>query len=82
VENFSPKDLYKNSQTRFIAVDLAKKDFNLLEGEMAGLRELEIDESERHGTLRHLASVYDPDNQRIVPGLTQPAPASSISPIS
>ncbi len=74
VENFSPKDLYKNSQTRFIAVDLAKKDFNLLEGEMAGLRELEIDESERHGTLRHLASVYDPDNQRIVPGLTQPGP--------
>jgi phosphoenolpyruvate synthase/pyruvate phosphate dikinase len=73
-ENFSPKDLYKNSQMKFIAVDLAKEDVNLLEGEMAGLRELDIDEAERHGTLRHLASVYDPDNQRIIPGITSPGP--------
>jgi hypothetical protein len=73
-ENFGPKDLYKNSQTKFIAVDLAKKEFNLLEGEMAGLRELDIDEAERHGTLKHLASVYDPDNQRIIPGITNPGP--------
>jgi len=73
-DNFSPKDLYKNSQTRFIAVDMAKKEFNLLEGEMAGLRELDIDEAERHGTLNHLASVYDPDNQRTIPGITHPGP--------
>ncbi|NVO19178.1 MAG: pyruvate, phosphate dikinase [Bacteroidetes bacterium] len=73
-ENFSPKDLFKNSQTKFIAVDLAKKEFNLLEGEMAGLCELDIDESERHGTLKHLASVYDPDNQRIIPGITSAGP--------
>jgi len=59
---------------RFIAVELAKKEVNLLEGEMAGLRELDIDEAERHGTLKHLASVYDPDNQRIIPGITNPGP--------
>lgn len=74
VENFSPKDLFKNSQMKFIAVDLNKKDVNLLDGEMAGLCELDIDEAERHGTTRHLASVYDPDNQRIIPGLTHAGP--------
>lgn len=74
VENFSPKDLFKNSQTRFIAVDLAKKEVNLLEGEMAGLRELDIDEAERQGTMKHLGSVYDPDNQRVIPGITHPGP--------
>ncbi|MBK7212646.1 MAG: pyruvate, phosphate dikinase [Bacteroidales bacterium] len=73
-ENFSPKDLFKNSQTRFIAVDLAKEDVNLLEGEMAGLRELDIEEAEKHGTLKHLASVYDADNQRIIPGINNPGP--------
>lgn len=73
-ENFSPKDLYKNSQVKFIAVDLAKHDVNLLDGEMAGLRELDIDEAERHGTLKHLGSVYDRDNQRIIPGITSTGP--------
>lgn len=74
VENFSTRDILKNSQTRFIAVDLSKIEVNLLDGEMAGLCELEIDEAERHGTLKHLASVYDSDNQRIIPGLTHAGP--------
>jgi len=74
VEILTPKDLYKNSQVKFLAVDLAKSDVNLLEGEMAGLREMDIDVAERQGTLRHLASVYDPDNQRMVPGITTPGP--------
>jgi len=74
VEILTPKDLYKNSQVRFLAVDLAKSDVNLLEGEMAGLREMDIDIAEHHGTLKHLASVYDRDNQRLVPGITTPGP--------
>jgi hypothetical protein len=74
VEILTPKDLYKNSQVKFLAVDLAKSDLNLLEGEMAGLREMDIDVAESHGTLRHLASVYDRDNQRLVPGITTPGP--------
>ncbi|HOW31354.1 MAG TPA: hypothetical protein PLP88_07295 [Bacteroidales bacterium] len=41
---------------------------------MAGLRESEIDVAEHHGTMRHLASVYDPDNNRIIPGITHPGP--------
>jgi hypothetical protein len=74
VEILTPKDLAKNSQLKFLAVDLTKSDVNLLEGEMAGLREVDIDVAEGHGTLRHLASVYDRDNQRIVPGITTPGP--------
>jgi hypothetical protein len=70
----SPKDQFKNSQVDFIAVDLSKTDINLLEGDMAGLIQLDMYEAEKHGNLRHCASVYDIENQRIVPGLTQPGP--------
>jgi len=70
----TPKDQLKNSQLKFFAVNLGKKDINLLEGDTAGLSYLDIDVAENHGTLRHLASVYDIDNQRIVPGLTMPGP--------
>ncbi len=74
VEILTPKDLYKNSQVNFLAVDLAKSDVNLLEGELAGLREMDIDVAEKHGTLRHLASVYDDINQRMIPGITSAGP--------
>ncbi|MEI6060263.1 MAG: PEP/pyruvate-binding domain-containing protein [Bacteroidota bacterium] len=74
VEILTPNDLYKNSQIKFLAVDLAKSDVNLLEGEMAGLREMDIDIAESHGTMRHLASVYDRENQRLVPGITTAGP--------
>jgi hypothetical protein len=56
------------------AVDLKKKDIDLLEGDTAGLRRLDIDDAERHGTLRHCASVYNPENNAISPGLTQYGP--------
>lgn len=70
----SYKDLYKNSQVRFYAVDMAKRDLNFLEGENAGLITLEIADAERHGTLRHSASVLSPDNETIIPGLDAAGP--------
>jgi phosphoenolpyruvate synthase/pyruvate phosphate dikinase len=70
----SPKDQYKGSQVYFYAVDLKKENVNLLEGEDAGLRKLDIDDAERHGTLKHCASVYSIENNRIIPGLGQPGP--------
>ena len=70
----SPKDQHKNSQVRFFAVDLKKQEINLLEGELAGLTLLDIDEAERHGTLRHCASVYDAENNSIAPGINKPGP--------
>lgn len=70
----SPKDQYKSSQVHFYAVDLKKQEVNLLEGEDAGLRKMDIDDAEMHGTLKHLASVYMIDNNRISPGLNQAGP--------
>lgn len=70
----SAKDQIKNSQVHFYAVDLSKRDLNLLEGEDAGLIQLDIDECEKHGNLNHCASVFDIDNDRIVPGLSQGGP--------
>jgi len=70
----SHNDLYKNSQVHFYAVDLNKKDLNLLEGENAGLISLDISTAEEHGTLNHSASVLNTDNDTIVPGLDVPGP--------
>lgn len=74
LEIISQKDLYRNSQLWFYAVDMSDRELNLLEGENAGLRMLEVADSERHGTLNHLASVLNPDNDSITPGLDYPGP--------
>jgi hypothetical protein len=65
----SYKDTYKNSQVNFYAVNMAKQELNLLDGENAGLVVLDINDAERHGTLKHSASVLNPDNDIITPGL-------------
>jgi hypothetical protein len=70
----SQTDLYKNSQVTFYAVDMAKKEVDLMEGENAGLITLDISHAERHGTLKHSASVYNPDDDSIIPGLDSPGP--------
>ncbi len=70
----TPKDQYLNSQMYFFAVDLSKKEPNLLEGDTAGLARIEIDLAEEHGTIKHLASVYDIDQDIIHPGLGRPGP--------
>ncbi|MFN3555657.1 MAG: PEP/pyruvate-binding domain-containing protein [Bacteroidales bacterium] len=74
LEIYTPKDLFKNSQLHFYAIDMARQDLNLLEGEDAGLTKLEISVAEKHGTLKHSASVYDFSSERTMPGLTQPGP--------
>jgi len=74
LEIYTAKDLYKNSQLHFYAVDMKAKEINLLEGENAALVKLDIDKAEKHGNLNHCASVYDLTNERIVPGITQAGP--------
>lgn len=70
----SPKDQFLNSQTKFFAIDLKKKNPNLLEGDTAALIYLDIDEAEKHGNLKHCASVYDADTNTIHPGINRPGP--------
>lgn len=74
IDIVSQKDISKNSQVSFYAVDMNKDHINLLDGENAGLVKLDISDSERHGTLKHCASVYNPDNDSIVPGLDSYGP--------
>lgn len=74
LEIYSAPDMYKNSQLHFYAVDMRQKKFNLLEGEDASLVKLDIDLAEKHGTLKHCASVYDLTNERLNAGLTSPGP--------
>lgn len=74
IDVVSQKDLYKDSQVKFYAVDLTKKQPDILQGENAALTLLEISDAERHGTLKHSASVLNPDNDTITPGLDKPGP--------
>jgi len=70
----SAEDQLKGSQVRFYAVDLEKQHLNLLEGEEAGLRTMDIDDAEQQGTIQHLASVFSAENNRIIPGLNHAGP--------
>ncbi len=74
VDISSPKDLYKSSQVNFLAIDLDKKDINLVEGEDVGLAKLDIYDAEMHGALKHCASVYDPDGEVLYPGIDRNGP--------
>jgi len=70
----SLRDQLKTSQVNFYAADLARRELNLLDGEEAGLSKLDISVAESHGAMMHLASVYDPNNDRIEPGLAVAGP--------
>lgn len=74
LENYSTKDLYKNSQTEFYAVNLKERELDLRTGDEEGLSKLGIYDAEKHGTLKHLASVFDQNNNRVVPGIHKTGP--------
>jgi hypothetical protein len=68
------KDQIKNSQVKFYAVNLKKKQPNLLEGEMAGLTFKDLSVAEKYGTLTHCVSTYVPDSNKLYPGLAKQGP--------
>lgn len=70
----SIKDQVQNSQVQFYAVNLKNQNPDLLEGDTAGLSKLDIYDAEKHGTLKHCASVYDINNNTISPGIDKPGP--------
>ncbi len=69
IDTASTKDMVKNTQVDMLAVDLSKKNLDFVnDGEHAPLATLDIYEAEKHGTLRHCLSVYNPDNDSIEAG--------------
>lgn len=70
VSVYGIKDLLNSTQVKFYALNCSNLELDLLnKGELASLDLLDIEEAEKHGTLKHCASVYNPDNDRIEPGL-------------
>ncbi len=62
--------MVKNTQVDFLAVDLKQRSLDYVhDGEQAPLATLDILDAEKHGTLKHCASVYNPQNDTIEPGL-------------
>lgn len=75
VDTMSVQDMVRNTQVDFLAVDLRRQDLDYVhDGENAPLQTLDILEAEKHGTLRHCASVYNPQNDTIEPGLRSYGP--------
>ena len=75
VSNYSIKDLLNSSQVKFYALDCRNTEVDFLKnGELAALKLLDISEAEPHGTLTHCASVYNPNNDRLEPGLNSYGP--------
>ncbi|HZK98172.1 MAG TPA: PEP/pyruvate-binding domain-containing protein [Prolixibacteraceae bacterium] len=75
VNNYSIKDILNSSQVQFYALDSRIKEVDFLKnGELAALKLLDISEAEKHGTLSHCATVYNPNNDRIEHGLSTYGP--------
>ena len=76
LQNNSEKDIFKNTQTEFYAVDLSKEKIDFKKGETAGLIRLSISDAERinKDRMKHCLSVYNPDNNAIYPGIDKYGP--------
>jgi len=70
MEIIPPEELVRDSQKYFYAVDMNKQDFNLLDGDETTLFQVKIREAEKHGTLQHMTSMWDYENNRLIDGVT------------
>ena len=70
LEMSSLQSQLRDSQVEFMALDMINSEVDFCkEGSEANLQRLPISEAETHGVLKHLASVYDADNERMEAGL-------------
>lgn len=74
IDIVSMHDLVQNSQTEFYTINLKLSEPNILEGENASLVRLDLYDAEMHGTLKHIASVYNNENDTIEAGLSKEGP--------
>ena len=70
IESIPPEEMICDSQKYFYAINMEGKDFNLLDGDECTLNRMKIKEAEKHGSIQHLASVWDYQNNRMVDGLS------------
>lgn len=65
-----PSEQVKESQNFLYVVAMDKPSFNLLEGEDVTLVKMRINQAEKHGTLQHMTSIWDNENNRLIDGGT------------
>ena len=69
VSMYTTQSLLQTTQTQFYALDLTNTDPDFLaDGELAAVKMVDIYDAEEYGSLKHLASVYNADNDTIRPG--------------
>jgi len=65
IEIVSPEEMMRDSQKYFFAINMKNDNFNLLEGDECTLTRMSIKEAEKHGSLQHLVSVWDYQNNKM-----------------
>lgn len=66
------KDMLRNSQHAFFAIDMEDREVMPQPGGEAGLVRLDLKAGERHGTVQPLCSTYSPPNDRVYEGTGHP----------
>jgi len=75
LEMSSLQSQLRDSQVEFLALDMMNSEVDFVaDGSEANLRRLPISEAEAQGVLKHLASVYDADNERVESGISTAGP--------
>ena len=70
INTLSDHDLVRDSQKEFYAIDMDHSQFDLKNGgEVAAIRKMKISFAEKDGVLQHCASVYDYENDSLIPGI-------------
>ena len=69
----SLQDQIKQSQSYFYAVDLRNMSIDLLKGPYSAIKKVDIYDAISHGTLTHLVSSYDYNNDVMYPGVDENA---------
>ncbi|WP_430972858.1 PEP/pyruvate-binding domain-containing protein [Sunxiuqinia rutila] len=69
------RDQVRDSQKEFYALDMSQPNVNIVSnGEDAAIKKFKIKEAENDGLLQHCASVYDFENDDLVPGISMKGP--------
>jgi len=67
----SLKDQLKQSQNHFYAVDMKNPSFDILKGPLSAIKKIDLYDAIPHGTLTHLVSTYDYNNDVMYPGVDE-----------
>lgn len=75
INALSNQDMVRDSQREFYALDMDHSQFDLENGgENAAIRKMRISFAEKDGVLQHCASVYDYENDMLIPGTESKGP--------